>query len=800
MFLATRVRFLFEGISFSRSSSLYLRRCSIPRPNCSGFFWRHPSFFTGNTLKFSSFSTLNDENTPKQPEEPSEQNNSPTEQGQSSSPKDETKPTTKGKRRKKTKEISAARKDKDEKEEEFAEEEEAADKEETEVKDVLPPETEKVTGSSVQHEFQAETRKLLDIVARSLYTDKEVFVRELVSNASDALGKLRHHQLLGKAIDNADVPLEINVYTDSKKKTLTIQDTGIGMSKEELIKNLGSIGHSGSLEFVKNLQEKSATDIIGQFGVGFYSAFMVSSKVAVYSRSAIPGSTGYYWTSDGTGTYDISEAEGVARGTKIICYLNDNSHQFSEKGEIENIIKKYSNFVGFPIKLNGKQVNTIKPLWTMKKSEITEQDHKEFYQFISHAYDEPLYHLHYTTDSPINIRSLFYIGQQHSEKFGMPRMEGGVNLFTKKVLIQAKAKGILPDFLRFIRGVVDSEDLPLNLSREHLQDSALVKRINGVLTKRILKWLDEEAKKNKESYESFFEEFGNFIKEGICMEAQYKDDLAKLLRYESSHTKASEHTSLEQYIERMDKDDKNIFYLSNVQNRELADLSPYLEAFKKKNKEVLFLYTPMDDFVMNNLNEFKGKKFISVESEQASEFLKDKETPESSPENVKQLLDFIKNTLEDKVSSVKETTRLADSPAIIVGHDSATFRRMMKYVDPSRAPAISKQQLEVNASHPVMKKLVEMHSSKPNLAKLVIEQIYDDALAVAGLLDEARVMIPRLNKLLMSALDGSEVLPEKLSVNQPPESDSPAPSQEKEASADSSIKEETTERTSASSN
>jgi len=623
--------------------------------------------------------------------------------------------------------------------------------------------TERATGPAHRHEFQAETRKLLDIVARSLYTEREVFIRELISNASDALEKVRHRQIVGKEIEDPNAPLEINLYVDEKAKTITFQDSGIGMTEAELIKNLGSIGHSGSLDFIKNASDPKAVDIIGQFGVGFYSTFMVGNKVVVYSKSATPGSKGYCWTSDGSGSYDIAEAEGVHRGTKITVYLNEKSTEYSHKDVVEKIIKKYSNFVTFKIALNGAQVNTLKPLWAMSKNQITEAEHREFYQFISHAYDEPMYHLHFGTDSPINIRSLFYIGQQHSEKFGMGRMESGINLFSRKVLIQSKAK-ILPDFLRFVKGVVDSEDLPLNLSREHLQDSGLIKRIGAVLTKRILKWLEDEARKDPVQYNKFFMEFGNFIREGVVMDWEYKEDLAKLLRYESSANPADTLTSFDDYIKRMPKGQEEIYYLI-VPDRQMGETSPYYESFKARNTEVLFMYTPLDDFVMTNLNRFQGKKLVTVESADAIKALKKLEdkkdvvdaTPEKlSADQFKDLSSWIKKALEGKLSSITESERLRDSPAIVVDHISATQRRMMRFSDQGHAPALGKQQLEVNPSHPIIIKLNQLKDTDEPRAKIVVEQIFDNALAAAGLLDDARAMVPRLNKLLEYALSGQQ--------------------------------------------
>lgn len=613
-------------------------------------------------------------------------------------------------------------------------------------------------GERVKHDFQAETKKILDIVARSLYTDREVFIRELISNASDAMEKIRYSTVNNQEISDPYLPLEINIWTDSNAKTIIIQDYGIGMNKDELIKNLGSIGHSGSLEFIKQNKTTDANAIIGQFGVGFYSSFMVAKEVIVYSKGADPNSVGYFWKSDGSGSYEISEAEGVTRGTKIIVQLNEKSSEFALREVVERIIKKYSNFVNFPILLNGKIVNTIKALWTMNKNEITEEQHKEFYQFISHAYDSPRFHFYYSIDSPVNIRGLFYIGQQHSEKFGLGKLESGVSLFSRRVLIQSKAKGILPEWLRFIKGVVDSEDIPLNISREHLQDSALIQRISNILTRRLLKWIYEEATKDPQEYKLFFDEFGNFFKEGICTDMSYKEDVAKLLRFESSKTEPEKVTSLEEYIERMTSTQKSILYII-APNRALAEASPYFEGFKSSNKEVLFMYNQLDEFVMNSLNHFKGKKLLSVESTDARSEVED--VPPTQQERldediIRPLIDWMRDVLVDKVSKIEITDRLVDSPAIIVNHESASVRRMMKYMDPQRTGEIAKQQMQINPRHPIYKGLATLKTSQPLTAKLIVEQIFDNALIGAGLMEDPRSMIPRLNRLLEKAIESNE--------------------------------------------
>merc|ERR1712137_572152 len=375
--------------------------------------------------------------------------------------------------------------------------------EETEgaVKDKMEK-TEKVVGPSSSHQFQAETRKLLDIVAKSLYTDKEIFIRELVSNASDAMEKFRHAQVAGESLIDPYIEPEIHITADNESNTIVIQDFGIGMTADELKENLGTI------EFVKN--KENSQSFIGQFGVGFYSSFMVADQVEVYSRSAHEGSKGYLWKSDGSGSYELAEADNVTRGTKIILHLREDCKEFSGEKVLKDILSKHSNFVNFKILLNGQRINTIDAIWMLPKNEVTEEQHNEFYKFISHSYDKPRMKLHFQTDSPLNLSSIFYVPSEHTEKYGIGRMEPGVSLYCRKVLIQSNMKKFLPDYLRFIRGVVDCEDITLNISREHLQDSQLVSRLASVLTRRIVKFFGEEAKRNPGDFEDFFNEYGQF--------------------------------------------------------------------------------------------------------------------------------------------------------------------------------------------------------------------------------------------------------------------------------------------------
>ncbi|KAI4457320.1 heat shock protein 90 family member [Holotrichia oblita] len=386
--------------------------------------------------------------------------------------------------------------------------------------------TEKPAGETTKHDFQAETKMLLDIVARSLYSDKEVFVRELISNASDALEKFRYTLLAdseaAQKFKSPDRKLEIHISTNKQNRTLTIQDTGIGMTKDEMISNLGVIARSGSKAFLDQLKVKKEGDnignIIGQFGVGFYSAFMVAEKVEVYSKAATEDQ-GYRWSTDGTGTYEIQPAEGVQYGTKIVIHLKVDCREFSDGDTVKNIIQKYSNFVGSPIYLNGKRENIIQPLWLSDPKTITPQKHGEFYRYISNSYDLPRYTLHYTTDVPLSIHALLYFPEGKPGLFEMSRdTDSGIALYSRKILIKHRTDNILPKWLRFVKGVVvDSEDIPLNLSRELLQNSVLIRKVQNVLTNRILKFLNDEKKKKPDEYEKFYADYGLFLKEGIIV-------------------------------------------------------------------------------------------------------------------------------------------------------------------------------------------------------------------------------------------------------------------------------------------
>ncbi|HEY0456837.1 MAG TPA: molecular chaperone HtpG, partial [Verrucomicrobiae bacterium] len=383
-----------------------------------------------------------------------------------------------------------------------------------------------------KHHFQAEIQQLLDIVIHSLYTDKEIFVRELISNAADACEKLRFTQASGQPLFQPEISPGISISADEKENTITFTDTGCGMTHGELVENLGTIAHSGTKAFLKQLAEEQRPDakLIGQFGVGFYSAFMVARKVTVLTRSLLPDEQGWNWTSEGTGGYEIEPAPDLPRGTKITLELKEDAKNFTKEFELQRIIKRYSNFVQFPIELNGKKQNTVQAIWARKKSEIKDEEYNEFYQYIGHDQEAPLYRLHFAADAPLAIQALLFVPQKNFETLGMARTESEVHLYCRKVLIQSRAKGLFPEWLRFLKGVVDSEDLPLNISRETMQDTSLMQKLNRVLTGRFLKFLEEQSEKEAEGYQKFYSEYNRFLKEGVVTDFTHKEDLAKLLR------------------------------------------------------------------------------------------------------------------------------------------------------------------------------------------------------------------------------------------------------------------------------
>ncbi|MEI6340558.1 MAG: molecular chaperone HtpG [Verrucomicrobiota bacterium] len=609
------------------------------------------------------------------------------------------------------------------------------------------------------HVFQAEIQQVLDIVIHSLYTDREVFVRELVSNAADACEKLRFLQAGGAAasVHQPDVAPAIRIETNAEAGTLAIADSGVGMTRDELVQNLGTIAHSGTKAFLKALADGARSDarLIGQFGVGFYSAFMVAKRVTVLTRSHQPDATGWRWTSEGAGGYRIEPADDLPRGTQVLLDLKDDAKDFAGKARIESVVQRYSNFVAFPIDVDGSRVNAVQAIWARSKADVTEEEYKAFYKFLGHDNEDPLYRLHFTADAPLSIQSVLFVPQHNLETLGLTRVDSEVNLHCRKVLIEPKAKGLFPDWLRFLKGVVDCEDLPLNVSRERMQDSALLRKLNRALTSKVLRFLAEESTKDPDAYATFHAEYGRFLREGILSDHEHRDGLAKLLRFESSTQEPGKSTSLAAYVSRMPAEQKEIYFLQ-APSRDAALSSPQHEVFAARNFEVLVLKDPADEFVLDRIGEFEGKRIVAAEKA-------DLEVPEPAaaegqltPEQATGLAEWLKATLADSVAEVRVSKRLAASPVIAVDSDgfmTATMRRTLKAMnrDQKDQPA-SSPDLEINPRHPLVSRLEGMRHKDPDLAAQAAAQILDNARMAAGLVEDPRPMIQRMNQLLERVL------------------------------------------------
>ncbi|MFM2243577.1 MAG: molecular chaperone HtpG [Verrucomicrobiota bacterium] len=611
------------------------------------------------------------------------------------------------------------------------------------------------TTTSEKHGFQAEIQQLLDLVVHSLYTDREIFLRELVSNASDAMEKLRHIESTEKDIHDAGLPLEITLTADKEAGTLTIEDRGIGMTREELIENLGTIAHSGTKAFLQAMKESGSTPagMIGQFGVGFYSAFMVADEVRVFTRSWRKDGEGLVWTSDGRSGYEIEAADDIPRGTRIVLKLKDDQKEYAEDYRIKRLVETYSNFIGFPVMVDGKRVNEIEALWLKNKSEITDDEYKAFYQFQARAFDEPQYRLHFAADAPIAINALLFVPSENPERMGFGKVDAGVALYCKKVLIDAEPKGLLPEWLRFMKGVIDSADLPLNISRESMQDSALVRKIGQVIAKRVLKMFEKEATDDAAKWQAFYKKFDRYLKEGVATDFTHREALAKLLRFESSMTAAGELTGFTDYVSRSKDGQDKIYYLVGA-NRDQIEASPYLEGFRKRGLEVVYFTDAVDEYVVDSLGEFDGKKLVSIAKAGVDLDETELEGESLSAEETTALCDFLKNEFGDRVTQVAAGRRLVDSPVVaLVPEDamSPQMRAMMKAMDENFSDS-AKVELEINPRHEIIRKLAAARETQPEVASLVAGQLLDNALMAAGLLEDSRDTVKRMNALMAKAL------------------------------------------------
>lgn len=626
-----------------------------------------------------------------------------------------------------------------------------------------------------QQEFRAEVRKVLNILTHSLYTNREIFLRELISNASDALDKLRYRLNKGEKPRHADMPLEIRISLDKDAKTITIADTGLGMTAEELAENLGTIAKSGSEQFMADLAsaqtegaEEAATadaaNIIGRFGVGFYSVFMVAKKVEVTSRPAFGEEDveAHVWTSDGLGTYSVktSAGEKPERGTIIKAYLKDDADEFAEKYRIESVIRKHSAFIPFPIFVDGDQVNTQAAIWREPKSAVSDEQYDNFYKALTYDSKNPLDRQHISVDVPVQFTALLYTPDDAIEFFGQERDFYGLDLYARRVLIQHKNQDLIPEYLAFLKGVVDTEDLPLNISRETLQENVVLRKINQVITKQSLGHLEKMAQEDPQKYDRFWHLHGKIFKLGY-RDYPNRERVTALLRFNSSALGDAEAlTSLDQYMVRAPEGQKTFWYVT-APNREAARLNPHMEIFRKKGIEVLFLYEPVDEFVMEGLGKYKDWDFKSVENAPAdalSQF-EDKEKTEEAAAPLSEddssafdgLLKRMKEILGDKVTEVKVSQRLADSPAVLVAPDGGMTSSMEKlFKAMQKDESLPVKVLEVNRDNPLLRSMLAIYKADNNdrILEEMTRNLFDSCMLLDGYLKDPQALAQRMNEML----------------------------------------------------
>jgi molecular chaperone HtpG len=622
--------------------------------------------------------------------------------------------------------------------------------------------------------FQAEIKQLLHLLSHSLYQSREIAIRELVSNASDALDKMRYVALTDESRRDA-APLEIVLEPKEAERQLIIRDNGIGMTHDELVTNLGTIAHSGSGEFLKTLsgeaKAKADLSLIGQFGVGFYSSFMIADRVEVRTRSDRE-QTGWQWESAGTGSFAVTPADhgvpGLPRGTEVVLHLKEDAKEFASPERIKGIVRRYSSFVPYPIKLaSGEVLNDQKPIWVEPKSQVTEEQYTRFYQHLTHHTEEtPLWHLHLSVDSPIQFHAVLYCPPTNLERFGFGRLEHGVNLCARRILVQSDCRELLPDYLRFIRGLVDSEDLPLNVSRETLQDNSVIRRIRTVLVKGIFDRLESLAREKPEQFADFHVQFGLMLKEGSIVDPANRERIAKLLRFTSSHADAAEPTvSFEDYVGRMPEGQKRIYYLGGPDPASIKK-SPNLEIFRRRGLEVLYLADPIDEFVMNALGADSGKHLTSIDSDDLElPEAKAEEKPVATSEEAEtkavgagfsRVLQLFREAVGDRVREVRESSRLTESPCCLVnaeGGFSTQMQRLMKLANKDFPEAA--RILEINPSSPLIRRLCRLSANAEHDAfiKQCGLQLWSNALILEGITPEAEDMVGRIQSFMNEAAE-----------------------------------------------
>ena len=621
---------------------------------------------------------------------------------------------------------------------------------------------------SEQHTFQAETQQLLNILIHSLYTEKEIFLRELISNASDALNRLQFEMLTNDDVLDAGAELEIRISLDEDAKTLTISDSGIGMNRDEIVAGLGTIAKSGAKAFMEAMREKpeSAADIIGQFGVGFYSAFMVARQVDVVSRSYRPGDEAVMWSATGGSNYTLAEADKSSRGTDVIIHLKDDEDEFTRGFRIKDIIRRHSDYVAFPIIVDDDEEPTNKQqaIWRRGASEIEAEEYDSFYKMLTMDFAGASHHIHMRADVPMQFYALLFVPGSAQQNMFSPRKEPGLKLYARKILIEEYNRELLPEYLSFVQGVVDSEDLPLSVSRESIQATRVMASLKKTLTRRVLSELKRMAKNKRDKYLQIYQEFGSYLKQGLVIEGEDRDDLEPLMFFQTTHDDdPSQYHSLDEVVERLADNQDDLYYVV-ADDYSSGARSPHLDAFRQRGIEVLYFTHPVDAMLPMGMTDFKGHDLVSVDSAELDLADVGELDEESAPAETAlegdafaSLQARVKATLGERVSDVRQSKTLVGSPARLVSEDESANRYMFRinrlldkeYELPVKA-------LELNPRHPLMHNLGRLIGGGGDeaLVDAVVEQVFETALLQDGIHPDPSSMAERLT-LLMQAATGS---------------------------------------------
>ena len=628
-----------------------------------------------------------------------------------------------------------------------------------------------------KHQFQTEVNQLLQLMIHSLYSNKEIFLRELVSNGSDALDKLNMLHLTDEKYKGIDFNPRIDIAIDKEAKTLTVSDTGIGMNDEDLVANLGTIAKSGTKAFLENLSgdQKNDSKLIGQFGVGFYASFMVAQRVEVTSKKA-GEEKAFTWTSAGDGEYEIVESEKESHGTTIVLHLKDDESEFLETHRLESIIKKYSNHIPFPIfmdkehyiaaetdddgnetkpsstEIKNEQINKASALWTIPKSEIKDEEYKDFYQSIAHDSSEPLKWFHNKAEGAIEYTTLFYIPSKAPMDLYRVDYQSGIKLYINRVFITDDEKELMPTYLRFLRGVIDSKDLPLNVSREILQSNPVMNKIKNASVKKVLAELSKMMKKDKETYDKFYAEFGNVLKEGIYSDMGNRERILELMQFNTMNS--DEKVTIEEFVKNVDEEKKEIYYITGQMNLSMLKNSPSLERFKAKGYDVLVMNEEIDTIVFPMVTEYKEYKFVNVTDAKFEESEEEKKQEEEKSKDFENLLKEFKDALGDKVKDVQITFDLTESPVSIKEDKedpSYMMAQMMKQMGQNSEMPPIKPIMQLNPNHEMIIKLRD--SADQNLINDAALVLLDQAKLFAGMeIDDTAEFITKLNRIMSKAI------------------------------------------------